>query len=127
MIRQAKPVVSLTTLVVLGLTLTCTAQAEVTWGKQRTDEQIQTCVAEISKHASYTDATRVIHRVTELDQRNLIELEIRVETSVYGLDDSAAISEYSVSCITGYMGDLVKFRINDLERDVAGSRDKAHS
>ena len=69
----------------------------------------------------------MIHRVTELDQRNLIELEIRIETSVYGRDDTAAISEYSVSCITESMGDLVKFRINDVERDVAGNRDKAHS
>ena len=69
----------------------------------------------------------MIHRVTELEQRNLIELEIRVETSVYGRDDTAAISEYSVSCITESMGDLVKFRIDDLERGVAENRSKAHS
>ena len=123
MTGQAKSILSLTSVVLLGVTLTCDASAETAWGQQRTDEQIQTCVAEIGKHANYNNASRVIHRVTELDQKNLIELVIRVETSVYGLDDAAVITEYSASCTTETMGDLVNFRINAVRSD---ERDDRH-
>ncbi len=127
MTRQAKSAFSLTTVFLLGLTLACDASAEGAWGQQRTDEQIQTCVAEIGKHANYSNASRVIHRVTELDQKNLIELEIRVETFVYGRDDTAAVTAYSASCTTETMGDLVNFRISAVRPDGKGDRHQGHS
>ena len=127
MTGQARSIFSLTSVVLLGLTLASDANAETPWGQQRTDEQIQTCVAEIGKHANYSNASRVIHRVTELDQRNLIELVIRVETSVYGLDDAAVVTEYSASCTTETMGDLVNFRINAARHDERGDRHYDHS
>ena len=107
-----KPLVSLTALFLLGLAVTCDAAAEADGVDHYTNEGIQSCVAEIRRHADFEDASRVTHWVTRLKQRNLVELEIRIETEVLVTGDNAATREYAASCVTGTLGDLVRFRID---------------
>jgi len=67
--------------------------------------------------AGFVPATRgtsvpIHHSITELDQRNLVEMVITIRTSVYLNGDDSAAKTYEASCVTGTMGDLVDFRIN---------------
>ena len=105
---------SLILLTVLGLTLVTDANAGRT--DVGTEKQIQTCVEEIAKHADYDGALKVMHWVSQLDQRNPVELEIRVETSVYVSDAKDKARKYTVVCLTGTLGALVRFRIDAGER-----------
>ena len=103
-----KTAMSVSIAALLGLSLTCNVNAAQTHGKARTDRQIQACVAEIGLHANYDEAARVVHRVESLEQRNLTELKIGVETTVF-LKDDGSEREYRASCVTDTMGNLVKF------------------
>ena len=102
---------SLAMLVSLGLTLTCDAHAESDRAIKRTNSHIKACVAEISKEASYADATRVVHVVDHLNQKNLVELDIGVTTSVYADDEDVAVRIYRSDCTTGHFADVVKLRV----------------
>jgi hypothetical protein len=104
--RQA---ISLGALVLFGLALGQSASAK---DEYRKNEQIQTCVSAIGERADYSDADRVVHTVTRLRQRNYAELEIRVDTSVYGPED---VREYAASCVTHTLGDIVRLRVNSVE------------
>lgn len=109
-----KAISSVTLLFLLGLSVCPDATASSVPAKRGTSEQIQTCVAEIAKHANYDNASRVVHWVAALDQRSLVEMEIRVETSVYLNSGDGVAREYTASCVTGTMGNLVKFHIDVL-------------
>ena len=102
-IRKAIP---LGTLALFGLVLGHNAAAS---DEYRKNEQIQTCVSAIGERADYSDADRVVHKVTRLRQRNYAELEIRVVTSVYGPED---VREYTASCVTHTLGDIVRLRVH---------------
>ena len=97
-------------LVSLGLTLTCDAHAESDRAVKRTNSHIKACVAEIDKEVNITDATRVVHVVDRLNQKNLVELDIGVTTSVYS-DDDVAVRTYRTACTTGHFADVVKLRV----------------
>ena len=105
-IRKAIP---LGTLALFGLVLGHNAAAS---DEYRKNEQIQTCVSAIGERADYSDAERVVHKVTRLRQRNYAELEIRVDTSVYGPED---VREYAASCVTHTLGDIVRLRVKTVE------------
>ena len=109
---RIKTISAIAMLACLGFALTPDANAGSVSIKRGTSKPIQTCVAEIGKHADYVNASRVVHRISELDQRNLIEMEITVETSVYLKDGDGVAREYTASCVTGTMGELVKFHID---------------
>lgn len=104
-------VASFAMLVSLGLTLTCDAHAESDRAMKRTNSHIKACVTEISKEANYADATRVVHVVDRLNQKNLVELDIGVTTSVYGDDEDVAVRTYRTNCTTGHFADVVKLRV----------------
>ena len=104
--RKAIP---LGALVLFGLALGQTAVAS---DEYRKNEQIQTCVSAIGERADYTKADRVVHKVTRLRQRNYAELEIRVDTAVYGVDE---VREYAASCVTHTLGDIVRLRVHPVE------------
>jgi hypothetical protein len=106
----SKSILSLSMLTLLGLSLTCDANAAQTHGKARDNRQIQACVAEIGRHANYDEASRVVHHVTTLEQRNIVEMQIGIETTVHLKGDDTA-REYRASCVTDSMGKLVKFRL----------------
>ena len=103
-----KSILSVIVLAMFGLALSCDASARDDY---RTDLQIRACVAAIGSQADYRGAERVVHQVTRLRQRNYAELEIKVDTAVYGADD---VREYAASCVTDTRGDLVKLRVNPI-------------
>ena len=113
MTDRRKTVTSLITLVVLGLTMTCDVQADSAREQARTLNYLQPCIAEIGKHVDYADSTRVVHWVERLNQKNLVELEVLINTAVFGAGRDGAAREYQTLCITGSLGDVVKFRIDD--------------
>jgi len=115
MTNQGKSTLSLSLLALLGLTMTCDAYADTNRDQRRTMKQVRSCVAEIAKHANYDDASRALHLVERLKQKNLIELEIRIETSVYAAADEPAARKYKTSCLVAGLGNLVDFRIDEME------------
>ena len=115
--NRIKSITSLTIIALLGLSVVSEADADTSRFRQLTDAQIQVCVAEIGRHADYGNASRVVHEIVALEQRNLEEMEISVETSVYLQSDGDLPREYRVSCVTGTRRDLVKFNIAPLDRD----------
>ncbi len=117
---RIKTLTSVTALVLLGFAVVPDANAGTVPATRGTSEPIQACVAEIRKHADYSDASRVVHTVSALDQRNLVEMEITVETSIYLKSDDGVARAYTVSCLTGTLGDLVKFRIDEQEQTRVG-------
>jgi len=102
-----------TVLFALGFAAVPDANAGFVPATRGTGDQIQACVAEMGKHLDYGDAARVVHWIAELDQRNLVELVIRIRTSVYFDDSEDAAMTYTASCVTGTMGDLVDFQLDD--------------
>ena len=102
---------SLVTLALLISTVVGDANAGSVRNERHTSKQIQACVSEIARHADYDNAYRVVHSVDAIKQRNLIETEIRIETSVYLRNGDRVAREYSVFCVIGTMGDLVKLRV----------------
>jgi hypothetical protein len=109
---RIKPVTSLTTLALFVVALTCDASIAAERSRYSADKEIRTCVSAVNRKADYSHASRVVHRIVELDQKNLEELEIRIETAVYHHPNDAAVKEYEASCTTGSLGKLIRFRIN---------------
>ena len=116
---RGKKLVSLSTLALLGITMTCDAYAGTDRSERRTMEQVRSCVSEIAKHADYDDASRAIHWVDKLTQKNLAELEIRIETTVYATDGELVSRKYRISCVVAGMRNLVDFRIDPVELNSA--------
>jgi len=114
MSNQFKTISALTILVLLGLSLVSDANADSARSMRITNEHIQACVSEIGRYADYNNAARVVHQVVGLEQRNLEEMEIKVETLVFLKSEGELAREYRVSCITGATHDLVRFRIAPL-------------
>ena len=117
MTNQGKSTLSLSLLALLGLTMTCDAYADSNREQRRTIKQVRSCVAEIAKHANYDDASRALHLVERLKQKNLVELEIRIETSVYAADGEPVTRKYKTSCLVAGLGKLVDFRIDVMDLD----------
>jgi len=117
MTNQGKSTLSLSMLALLGLTMTCDAYADTNRDQRRTMKQVRSCVAEIAKHANYDDASRALHLVERLKQKNLVELEIRIETSVYAADGEPVTRKYKTSCLVAGLGKLVDFRIDVMDLD----------
>ena len=115
MTNQGKSTLSLSMLALLGLTITCDAYADSNRDQRRMIKQVRSCVAEIAKHANYGDASRAFHLVERLKQKNLVELEIRIETSVYVADGEPATRKYETSCLVAGLGNLIDFRIDAIE------------
>ena len=105
-----------TTLIALLATgfVASAANASTSRDAARVDSYIQPCILEIAKQADYGEARKVVHRVARLDQRNLVEMEIKVITSVHTGPDEGVAREYRTTCRVAGLGDLVKFNMNDV-------------
>ena len=110
--KRIKTISSATLLFLLGFAAVPDASAGFVPATRGTSVPIQNCVAEMGKYLDYGDASRVVHWIAEFDQRNLVEMVIRIKTSVYLNSDDGASRTYTASCVTGTMGDLVDFRID---------------
>mgnify|MGYP001822494625 FL=1 len=107
--------VSLGILTFVGLSFAYDANADSIRQDRHTSKRIQACIAEIGAHADYGDASRVVHWVAGLNQKTAVELELHVKTAVHGRGSDKVIREYVADCTTGTWGELIEFRINQLE------------
>ena len=112
MTTRNKAVSTLAAMALFGSVFACDMAVASNNAEHRVDRQIQACVDEIREHADYASASRIVHSVSRLNQRNAVELEIKVETAVYATDANTAVRAYRVSCVTASLGDVVRFRIN---------------
>ena len=102
----------------LGLSLASTAAAETEGLNKAITDPIQACVAEIGERADYDGAERVVHVVSKLEQKNLVEKRIHIETSVYTDESADTKREYTASCVTGNLGKVVRLRLEEGQQPV---------
>lgn len=76
-------------------------------------EEIGMCVAEVGKRADYADARRVVHRVVDVNQKNLAEQRIDIDTLVYKADGETVTREYASRCVTRGAFKVVSFTIKE--------------
>ena len=79
------------------------------------DREIGMCVAEVGKRANYDDARRVVHKIIDIEQKNLAEQRISIETLVYTTDNDAWTREYASRCVTRGALKVVSFDISETE------------
>jgi hypothetical protein len=121
-----KSLLSLSLVALLGATLSCDAVASESRYKARAKGQIKACLTEIGRHADYTEAARVVHWVTSLEQKNPAELRIVVDTSVV-LTAADRTREYRTSCVTDSRSGVVDFRIDSTHADSENDNRAPHS
>ena len=85
-------------------------------GVKGMDTEIGMCVAEVGKRADYEGARRVVHRVMDVDQKNLAEQRIDIDTLVYTADGETVTREYASRCVTRGALKVVSFRIEETDR-----------
>ncbi len=107
---HTKTLTSLAAMLLLGLSVTCDASANSSRDDRRTQYEVQSCVAEIAKRANYEGASRIVHRVQELRQKNLVEVEMTIATSVHLDEATGATREYSTSCVIAQLGRVVEIQ-----------------
>ena len=110
MTTYTKTMTTLSALLLLGLSATSNADAGTARDQYRTQSEVQSCVAEIAKHVDYADAARVVHQVKEIRQKNLVEVEMTIETSIYPADANGEAREFLSSCVVAQLGKVVKLR-----------------
>ena len=111
MTTQLKSITALSALLLLGLSVTADAEIGSSRDQLRTHADVQSCIAEIAKRADYEGAARVVHRVTELRQRNLVEVEVKIATSIYPSDAGSQTRVYETACVVGQLGKVVEIRL----------------
>ena len=77
------------------------------------DREIEMCVAAVGKRANYDGAKRVLHLVMEINQKNIAEQEIRIDTLVYASDSEFTSRQYASVCVTRGPLKVVTFRIEE--------------
>ena len=112
---KANAVVSLSILMLVGLSFTDDANADSIRQERYASKRIQACIAEISAHADYGNASRVVHWVAGLKQKTPVELEVHVKTAVHAKNNDEVIREYRADCTTDTWGELVEFRISPIQ------------
>lgn len=75
------------------------------------------CVSEIGNHSNHSDASRFVHPAAKLDQENHVEMEIRINSSVYVEEGTAIAREHRTSSVTAGLGDVVEFLIDGATAD----------
>lgn len=113
MTNRHKAATYLTTSLLIALTMAGDIRAESSRYGARVYENVLTCVAEIGKRASYDAGARVLHRVTSVTQRNLVEMEIRIDTTVYA--NAVPVRAYSAACVTDRFGNPVKVWVDAID------------
>ena len=85
-------------------------------GVKGMDTEIGMCVTEVVKRANYAEARRVVHRIIDIDQKNLAEQRISIDTLVFTADGDTVTREYASRCVTRGALKVVSFKIQEKER-----------
>lgn len=109
--RYRKNVV-MVTLATLGLFLSTGARADFLSPEPAPQSKVDLCVAEISDHADYSNATRVRHEV-ESRERRAVGYILKIDTLVYGEVEGEVIREYATKCVVASGEKPVKFTIKE--------------
>jgi hypothetical protein len=86
-----------TSLAIVGLVVSSSAFALPGFSEQAPRSSIQQCVAEIGDQANYANAGRVRHLV-DSKERRISGHTIKINTTVFGIDGSEIIREYTTVC-----------------------------
>lgn len=76
------------------------------------DAEIRSCVATVGEQASYDDATRVRHAVTDVKERT-VGYKLTIETSLYNEASETAIRAYATSCVVNGKNVPMQFAISE--------------
>lgn len=101
----------------LGFSVTSGAEADQSRDEVRTQAEAVSCVAEIGKRVDYEGAKRVVHTVTGLRQKNLVEVELTIDTSIFQDEVSGATRGYETSCVVAQLGKVVEVRVESVEKE----------
>lgn len=85
-------------------------------GVKGMDVEIGMCVAEVGKRADYTGARRVVHRVLDIEEKNIAEQRISIDTLVFTAGGESVTREYASRCVTRGAFKVVSFEIEETER-----------
>lgn len=86
-------------LVIPALFASLSAAVASPWiGKPVSAEGVEACVAEINRHADYSDATRVVQKI-DVDKRRPVGHELTIRTLVLDADGAATLRAYAAECI----------------------------
>ena len=72
--------------------------------------EVESCVAEVSRHANYDQATRVRHTVVIVKETRM-RFVFTIDTSVFTDSTETAAREYTTFCVARGDGTPLKFRI----------------
>lgn len=113
--KYSKPLsILLTSLAVLGLSFTTDAVAGSDRYQARILRDARSCIDQIDKRIDLESASRIVHLVEETRQRNLAEVQIRIETRVYESSSEFSKAKYDSFCTAAGLGKIVEFRITKI-------------
>ena len=101
-----------TSLAVAGLLFSGSASALPGFSKIAPESTVNLCVAQIGEQANYEGARRVHHEV-ESKERRVSGHKLLIKTTVFGVDDDAAIREYMTVCAVSGQSETTKFRMRE--------------
>jgi hypothetical protein len=101
-----------TTLAIAGLVVSSSAFALPGFSEQAPESSVKQCIAEIGEQANYDNAGRVRHLV-ESKERRVSGHTIKIDTTVFGLDGSEVIREYTTVCAVSDSAETKHFNIKE--------------
>ena len=99
-------------LLAIAATIAVAGQAAAAQEWSEIDAEIQSCVATVAENASYDDAKRVRHAVTDVKERT-VGYKLTIETSLYNEKGETAIRQYATSCIVNGNNEPMQFSISE--------------
>lgn len=97
-------------LTLMGLTAANVALALPEFVTNASASSVNTCIAEVSSQADYTNAVSILHNV-ETENRRISGYLINIQTLVYGEDGVTLIREYKSKCAINARDEIQRFRI----------------
>ncbi len=73
-------------------------------------KEVQSCVAEVGRHANYDEATRIRHTIVIVKETRM-RYVFTIGTSVFTDSDVTPAREYTAYCVARGNGTPLKFRI----------------
>ena len=97
-------------LTLMGLTAANVALALPEFTTNAPESSVNTCIAEVSSNADYTNAVSILHKV-ETEDRRISGHQMNIQTLVYGEDGVTLIREYKAKCAINGKDEIQRFRI----------------